>query len=153
MVSHPHFFNLTFLSPYVMLAESASVVIYEFLGVVLFYVVNFYFYSRLVYSFSAYRKRYDPRTEIICESSVGKQTPLLARLSQITSELWRGSTWSRWCQVKVHGTSWSDSSRHSPGIFIGGEESVYVLIQNRDQKCVYIRGDKTSLRNHFLVPR
>lgn len=35
-----------------MLAESASVVIYENFCVVLFYAVNFYFYSRLVYSFS-----------------------------------------------------------------------------------------------------
>lgn len=36
MVSHHHFcfFKLTFLSPYVMLAESASVVIYEIFCVV-----------------------------------------------------------------------------------------------------------------------
>lgn len=32
--------KITFLSPYVMLSESASVVIYEIFCVVLFYVVN-----------------------------------------------------------------------------------------------------------------
>lgn len=57
-----------------MLAESSSVVVYEIFCVVFFHVVNFYFYSRLVYSFSAYRKRYDPPTKTMCESSVEKQT-------------------------------------------------------------------------------
>lgn len=71
------FSRLTFLSPYVMLAESGSVVNYEFFWVVcvcvcvLFYVVAYYFYSRLVYSFSAYRKCYDP---------VNQNVPLPAKL-------------------------------------------------------------------------
>lgn len=133
-----------------MLAESASVVISEIFCVVLFYVVNFYFYSRLVYSFTAKRKCYDPQTEIICESGVGKQTLLHARLSLMTSELWWGSTWSQWCQVRVHGTSWSDLSRNSPGIFIGGEETVHVIIQIKIRTLFIQSEDKTSLRNNFL---
>lgn len=102
-----------------MLAESASVVINEIFCVVLFYVVNFYFYSRLVYSFSAYRKRYDPRTEINASSQPENKPRSMQDCLWWPLNFGGGSTWSQWCQVEVHGTSWSDSSRHSSDIFIG----------------------------------
>lgn len=55
------FVSETFLSPYVMLAESGSVVIYEFEWcVLLFCVVAYYFYSRLVYSFTGLQEMLRP---------------------------------------------------------------------------------------------
>ena len=102
----------------------------------LFYVVNFYFYSRLLYSFSGYRKCYDPRTEIICKSSVGKQTPLQARLSLMTSELWWGSTWTQWS---------GQDSRHILIRFITplARHFYWVCVcSNWHQNCVYTHQEK-----------
>lgn len=64
------FLRLTFLSPYVMLAVGLwwfmNFSVWCVCVCVLFYVVAYYFYSRLVYSFSAYRKCYDPMNQNVC---------------------------------------------------------------------------------------
>lgn len=92
-----------------------------------FYVVAYYFYSRLVYLFSAYRKCYNPMNQTTTKknftqrnsSSVGKQTMPHEKCFLMNSEPQWGSAQSHWCRVKIHSKIWSGSLpttdfRHEP---------------------------------------